>query len=180
MTSNSVRAAAIAALGAIIPAGIVGIPAAQAHVTLENAEAPADSFYKAAFKVPHGCEGTPTVTVRIQIPDGVTNVKPQQKAGWQLAIVKAPVNPPIEGPHGSKITETIREVSWSGGRLLDENYDEFWMQVRLPDRPGTSLYFPVVQQCEKGVHRWIETPEPGKSPRDLKEPAPQLRLKPKI
>jgi uncharacterized protein YcnI len=41
------------------------------------------------------------------------------------------------------------------------------------------LYFPAVQECEKGVHRWIEIPEPGKSARDYKEPAPALKLGPK-
>jgi uncharacterized protein YcnI len=175
MKSEFARAAVIAALWSLAAASV-----ATAHVTLETAEAPAESYYKAAFRVPHGCEGTPTIAIRIQIPDGVTNVKTQQKPGWTLSVVKVKVDPPIEGPHGSKITETIKEVSWAGGRLLDENYDEFWMQVRLPDRPGTTLYFPVVQQCETGVHRWIEIPEAGKSSRDLKEPAPSVRLKPKM
>jgi uncharacterized protein YcnI len=178
MRTQTTRAATAAAL-LTLASTTVGVPSALAHVTLETGAAPADSYYKAAFKVPHGCEGTATVSIRIQIPEGVTGVKPQQKAGWQLAVVKAAVNPPIEGPHGSKITETIREVSWSGGKLLDENYDEFWLQVRLPNRPETTLYFPVVQQCEKGLHRWIEIPAAGGHSHDLKEPAPALRLGPK-
>jgi uncharacterized protein YcnI len=51
------------------------------------------------------------------------------------------------------------------------------MLVRLPATPGATLYFPVVQECEHGVTRWIEIPEPGKTSRDYKEPAPALRLK---
>jgi periplasmic copper chaperone A len=180
MSSQPIRAAVFVALCSIVASAVSGPSTALAHVTLETAEAPADSFYKAAFRVPHGCEGTATVSIRIQIPDGVSNVKPQQKAGWQLAVVKVPVNPPLDGPHGSKITETIREVSWSGGHLLDENYDEFWMQVRLPNLPESVLYFPVVQQCEKGMNRWIEIPEAGKPSHDLKAPAPRLRLKSKM
>ena len=86
---------------------------------------------------------------------------------------------PIEDAHGNKITETVGEVVWSGGRLLDEHFDEFALMMRLPDRPGTTLYFPVVQECEQGVHRWIEIPAPGQSARDLREPAPALRLLPK-
>ena len=42
-----------------------------AHVTLEHGEAPANSFHKSVFRVPHGCEGSATIAVRIQIPDGV-------------------------------------------------------------------------------------------------------------
>jgi uncharacterized protein YcnI len=41
------------------------------------------------------------------------------------------------------------------------------------------LYFPVVQECEKGVHRWIEIPAAGKSSGDYPEPAPALKLQPK-
>jgi uncharacterized protein YcnI len=37
----------------------------------------------------------------------------------------------------------------------------------------------VVQECEKGFHRWIEVPEDGKSRRDYNEPAPELKLLPK-
>jgi uncharacterized protein YcnI len=42
------------------------------------------------------------------------------------------------------------------------------------------LYFPVVQECEKGVHRWIEIPAAGKSPGDYPSPAPGLKLVPKM
>jgi uncharacterized protein YcnI len=36
----------------------------------------------------------------------------------------------------------------------------------------------VVQECEKGVHRWIEIPAAGKTASDYKEPAPALKLVP--
>ena len=36
-----------------------------AHITLEKEEAPAESFYKAVLRVPHGCEGSATVKVRL-------------------------------------------------------------------------------------------------------------------
>jgi uncharacterized protein YcnI len=51
--------------------------------------------------------------------------------------------------------------------------------MKLPDRPGATLYFPVVQECREGVHRWIEIPAKGKRAEDLEEPAPALRLTPK-
>jgi uncharacterized protein YcnI len=40
------------------------------------------------------------------------------------------------------------------------------------------MYFPVVQECEKGAHRWIEIPATGKSSSDYPEPAPALKLLP--
>jgi uncharacterized protein YcnI len=150
--------------------------AALAHVTLETAQAVSNSYFKATFSVPHGCEGTPTIRVRVRIPDGVTSVKPQPKTGWEVATVKEKLDKPVEIGHGVKVTELVREVTWSGGRLLDEYFDQFAMQVKLPEAPNTTLYFPVVQECEKGVHRWIEIPEAGKTSRDYREPAPALRL----
>jgi uncharacterized protein YcnI len=151
---------------------------ASAHVTLETRDYPAGSTAKLVLKVPHGCEGAPTVSLRVRIPDDVLNVKPQPKPGWQLTTVKGKLAKPITGEHGETITESVREVQWSGGRLEDRFYDEFVFRVKLPDHPGETIYIPVVQECDKGVNRWIEIPEAGKSRRDYKHPAPELHLLP--
>jgi len=174
MSLTSARAAVAAA---ILSAAFV--PPAAAHVTLEAGQAPADSYYKAVLRVPHGCEGTGTTRIRVQIPDGVTAVKPQPKAGWTLTIVNGKLAEPYDDGHGNKITEGVREVGWSGGPLPDAYYEEFVFRGKLPNAPGRVLYFPVVQDCEKGVHRWIEIPAAGKTPGDYKEPAPALTLTPK-
>ncbi|MES1156003.1 MAG: DUF1775 domain-containing protein, partial [Pseudorhodoplanes sp.] len=57
---------------------------AYAHVTLENREAKAGSYYKAVLKTPHGCEGSAIVKLHVNIPEGVIGVKPMSKTGWQL------------------------------------------------------------------------------------------------
>jgi uncharacterized protein YcnI len=151
---------------------------ANAHAVLERREAPADSYFKAVIGIPHGCEGSPTLRVRIRIPEGVISVKPQPKPGWDLSIRKEKLAKPVNAGHGRMIDEEVAEITWSG-RLLNEHYDEFLFQVKLPDTPGETLYFATVQECEKGVHRWIEIPAAGKSPGDYKEPAPALKLLPK-
>lgn len=168
--------AASAALATALASCLAG--PALAHVTLETKEAPAGSYYKAVARVGHGCEGSPTLKVRIRMPDGVTNVKPQPKPGWELATVKGKLATPIKDSHGNSVTEGVIEVAWAG-RLLDEHYDEFVVQVRLPDRPGETVYFPIVQECEQGAHRWIEIPKAGQGADDLKEPAPSVRLLPR-
>jgi len=158
----------------------VAIPgAACAHITIETQRATAGTAYKAVFRVPHGCEGQPTIAIRIRIPDGIVGVKPQPKPGWRINIVRDKLATPITGAHGNKITQAVREIDWSGGRLPDDNYDEFVMRIDLPDTPNVTLYFPVVQQCEKDVHRWIEIPEGGRPASGYREPAPSLRLLPK-
>ena len=150
-----------------------------AHVTLENQQAVAGSTYKAIFRVGHGCGESPTIRIRVQIPDGVLSVTPQPKPGWQLETVKAKLATPVSNGHGGQITDAVREVVWSGGKLPNDHYDEFVLRAALPDKPGTTIYFPVVQDCEQGANRWIEIPEAGKTVGDYKQPAAQLRLTPK-
>lgn len=149
---------------------------AQAHATLEVREAPANSFYKAVIRTPHGCSGSPTIAVRVRIPEGVTAVSPQPKWGWEVEIVREELEEPVADSHGNTITERVSEIHWTEGRLLDEHYDEFVMNVRLPDTPGETLYFPTVQECEEGADRWIEIPAEGQSAHDLDYPAPRVNL----
>lgn len=157
----------------------VSVGGASAHVTLEQREAAVGGPYKATFRVPHGCGDSPTLKVRVRIPDGVIGVKPMPKPGWQLDTVTGKYGKAYKMFHNANITEGVKEVTWTG-RLADAHYDEFVLSTYLTDElaPNTTLYFPVVQECEKGVHRWIEMPEAGKSGGDLPEPAPGLKLLP--
>lgn len=150
---------------------------ALAHITLETGEAAAGSTYKAVLRVGHGCgEGQPTTAVRVQIPDGVIDVKPMPKPGWTLATTVEPYAEPVD-LHGETVTEGVREVVWNGGSLPDEHYDEFVIRVRLPEgEAGQVLYFPMVQECGEAVSRWIEIPAEGQSADDLAEPAPSVTL----
>jgi uncharacterized protein YcnI len=165
--------AALAALLLAAPA------AAHAHATLETQQATVPSTYKAVLRVPHGCKASPTLRVRVQIPEGVIAVKPMPKPGWQLETVKAAYARTYDY-YGTPMSEGVREIVWSG-RLLDEHYDEFVFRAYLTEalKAVPVLYFPVVQECAEGVHRWIEIPEAGKSADDYKEPAPAVKLSPK-
>jgi uncharacterized protein YcnI len=160
------------AISAIVPLDV------HAHATLEQQQAVVGSFYKAVIRMPHGCEGQPTLRVRVQVPEGVLSVKPMQKLGWQLETFKKPFPHPYQY-HGATLTEGVREVAWTG-KLLDENYDEFVFHAFLSDtlKPDTVLYFPVVQECEKSAERWIEIPAEGKTSRDYRYPAPGVKLMP--
>jgi len=146
---------------------------AQAHVTLQQREANAGGTYRAVLRVPHGCEGTATLKLRVRIPDGVYAVKPMPKAGWNLSMVKAPY-PKAYNDHGRSVAEGVKEVAWSG-KLTDDNYDEFvFIGTIAPDlQDGTKLYFPTVQECEKGTAEWTQIP---KASERLDAPAPMLRV----
>ncbi len=168
--------------GWMVAAVLLTAGAAHAHVTLENRQAAVGSYYKATFAVPHACAGSATTKIRVQIPEGVIAIKPMPKPGWSLETVKGKYAAEYE-LHGSKLSEGVKEVIWSGGKLLDDNYDEFVMATFLTPglKPDTTVYFPVVQECEQGVSRWIEIPRVGAGghDHDSKSPAPGLRLTPK-
>lgn len=152
---------------------------ARAHVVWEQPRAPANSYFKGVLHVSHGCEGSPTVKIRLRIPEGIISARPQPKPGWQLTIQRKALAQPIASLHGKSVTEVVSEIVWSGGPLAADQFDEFRVLMRLPDRANATLHFPVIQECSSGEHQWIEVPAGGQSARDLKSPAPALMLVPK-
>jgi len=162
--------------GAIL-AAIIAVPApAFAHVSFETAQASPNSTYKAVLRIPHGCDGQPTLKVRVRIPEGVVAVKPMPKAGWKLEVAKGAYVRAYK-VNGETISEGVTDIVWAGS-LDDAFYDEFVFQARFTDafQPGATVYFPVVQECEKGVAEWIQVPAAGEDPHKLASPAPGVKI----
>jgi periplasmic copper chaperone A len=158
----------------------LSIAPASAHVLLENKEAAIGSQIKAVFIVGHGCAGSDTLKLRVRIPEGVIAVEPEAKDGWTAATTTGKYA--IEYDYqGGKVSDGVQEVDWSGGRMPGHTRDSFAINLLLTDKlqPNTTLYFPVVQECEQGVSRWIEIPPDGSDPHATKWPAPGIRLLPK-
>jgi uncharacterized protein YcnI len=165
----------LAALGAAALISIAAAGPAGAHVTPTPREAPAGGFTRHAFRVGHGCDGSPTIAVRIQIPEGAQSVRPELKPGWETEIVTEQLDPPIEGAHGEQITERVSELIWRGGPLPDDHFDEFGVSLRMPEgEPGETIWFPTIQECEQGQIAWIQIPEEGQE--EPEEPAPGVTL----
>lgn len=158
---------------AALAAALLAAPIAQAHVTLQVRQAPAGSHYKAVLRIPHGCQGADTTAVRVRIPEGVLDVKPQPKAGWKLDIVQGKYAQ-AQTIHGATLDHGVRELVWSGGDLPDAYYDEFAFFALLSPslKAGEKLYFPVVQECNSATERWIDT---SGNPA-AEKPAPHLEL----
>lgn len=152
-----------------------------AHVTLAVQQAPIGAEYKAIFRVPHGCKGSATVKLSVEMPGGIVDVKPQPKPGWQIEIVKGSYDKPYHLGH-SEVTEGVKTVTWSGGSLPDDYYDEFVLIGHLDKglQPGSRMYFPTIQTCEQGSDNWVEIPNTGKSSHDYRFPAPSLKLQPPV
>ena len=164
--------AAIAATLAALSAGAAG-----AHPSLERQEATVGAPYKAVVRVPHGCEGSPTVRVGVQIPEGVIGVKPMPKPGWAIETMRGAYAEAHPYYHGAVLKEGVREIVWSG-RLADDHYDEFvfvgFMAKTLSG--GGRIHFPTFQECEQGQQAWADIPAAGQSSHDVKYPAPGVRL----
>jgi periplasmic copper chaperone A len=151
---------------------------AQAHVSFETAQAAVGSGYKAVLRVPHGCEGSATVEIKIDIPEGVIAVKPMPKPGWTIKLAKGTYARSYAFYHGKQLAEGVRQVTWTGGPLPDDYFDEFVLSTFIAAelKPGTKLSFPVTQRCETGETRWVEVAKDGEDAHALKSPAPQLML----
>jgi periplasmic copper chaperone A len=164
-------------IAAASAAALLSASSASAHITLESKEATIGAPFKAVFVVPHGCAGSATIKIRVQIPDGVIAVKPMPKPGWNVEAIKGKYASEYDF-HGSKLSEGVREVVWSGGKLPDDFYDEFVISTYLTGTltPDSMLYFPTVQECEQGISRWIDIPTDPAHAHDSKSPAPGVKL----
>jgi uncharacterized protein YcnI len=159
--------------GAALALALLASGPATAHVMLSQPEAPASSTYTADFRVTHGCAGSATTALRVEIPADVTGARPQPKPGWTLTIEHQPLAKPVAGDGGRVITERVSAVTWSGGSLPDDEWDAFGLSAKLPARTGP-LSFPAVQTCEHGEARWTDAPAAGHPP----HPAPTVTLTP--
>lgn len=146
--------AVLAATGLILaPAG-----AANAHIVLSQPSFEAGQNYAAFFKVEQGCDGSPTLALNVQIPGDVTVLDTPSKPGWAVSA--------------KRDKGQVTGVTWRG-RLAAKDSDQFGLFVKLPAKTET-LYFPILQQCEKGEIRWSDIPAAGQAP--ASHPAPVLQL----
>ncbi|WP_375688560.1 DUF1775 domain-containing protein [Pseudooceanicola sp. LIPI14-2-Ac024] len=147
--------------------------AAFAHATLEQREAKAGATAKITLRVPHGCEGEATHTVRLALPDGFYAAKPMPKAGWELSTETGSYATPYDN-HGTEMTEGVRAVTWSGGHLEDGWYDEFTVRGSFGAdiEPGTVMFFPAVQTCDNGTADWTDT----SGSHDVPNPSPKVTV----
>jgi uncharacterized protein YcnI len=154
---------------------LLGIPPAYAHVSLQVPDGTAGSSYKAILQIPHGCDGAATTEIKVRVPEGYFNVKPMPKPGWTITTVKGPYEKAYQ-LHGSEVKEGVTEITWTGGELPDDFFDEFAFRGTLAsDLPeGTVLNFPTVQACGDAEEAWIDVSGAA----DAEKPAPTLTIGP--
>ena len=168
-------ATAITAGGLIV---LAGAGTASAHVSIAEQEVAAGSTALITFQFSHGCDGSPTTEVRIQMPAEIAQVSPTINANWDVTKSTEALDTPLEGSHGEQITERVAEVVYTAKTPVPDGFrDVFVLSVPIPeDAAGTTLYFPTIQTCEAGETAWIEIPAEGQDHDELEAPAPSVAV----
>ena len=125
------------------------------------------------IRVPHGCNGAPTDTVSVQLPDGVINAKPEALAGWKVSTDRV-----ASAPYtlwGTEYTDRVGVITWSGGSLPATEFLDFGISAIFTMEPG-EYTVPVTQQCGSESVAWIEIPAAGQTEDDLEHPAPTITV----
>lgn len=171
---SSVRALALPA--AVALALTASAAPAHAHVGMTASTTTAGSSAVLTFSVPHGCDGSPTVRIAIQIPETITRVNPTRHPLYSVTVTKRTLDQPITDGHGNQITQRDDVIVYLAKTPLpDGQRDAFELALTLPEQPGT-LVFPTVQTCLEGQTAWNQVATRGQNTHDLDRPAPTLTV----
>ena len=125
-----------------------------AHIEPDPIAIQAGTAATVAFNVEHGCDGSPTTSMKFQIPDGVTEAAGVAKDGWTTTLAG-------------------NTLEFAGGPLAADQADHFDISFTAPTTPG-NISFPVIQTCEQGETAWIEPIVEGAE--EPEHPAPTIKI----
>ena len=173
--SLTIRAGAVAGAAALMMGGAF---AAHAHVGIVEETAEAGAYEVLTVSVPHGCDGSATTEVAIQIPDGINAVTPTRNPLYTTERVMETLEPAMTDSHGNEVTERVEQVVYSADTPLPEGQrDTFELSLQVPEEAAEStLYFPTVQTCEQGEAAWVQIPSDGQDVDELDAPAPSVAV----
>lgn len=148
--AKSVIVSAAATAAVLLAAGGVAF----AHIDPDPIAMQAGTSATVAFNVEHGCDGSPTTSMKFQIPAGVTDAVGVAKDGWTSTL-------------------TGDTLEFKGGPLAADQKDHFDISFTAPTQPG-DIRFPVIQTCEQGELAWIEVAAEGAA--EPEHPAPTIKV----
>lgn len=151
------------------------IPAvASAHVSVASGPGFANVSQEISFGVGHGCDGADTMSVTIDLPAGVTSVRPMRSDFGRVAVTK-------------DMAGAVTAVTWEKADAdvlpADLAFYKLTIRMKLPNTPFTTLNFPAHQTC-KGpdggtiVVDWVATTPQNPDAGMTAEPAPALLVLP--
>jgi uncharacterized protein YcnI len=170
--------ARLAALPAAAAAVALSFAApASAHVTATPSTAAAGAYTVVTFSVGHGCEGSPTTKIEIQVPESVLSVTPSRHPFYDVEKTIEQLDEPVADAHGNEVTERTASIVYTATTPLpDGQRDAFELSFQIPDAEGETLSFPTIQTCQKGETGWVEVPADGQDADELESPAPAFEI----
>lgn len=161
----STRRIAAGVLGGVVLALAVPV-AAGAHVGVSPDQIAAGDHGVLTFSFAHGCENSPTVSLRITMPDGLASVAPTMDGDWDIDIERG-----ADGLVSAVVYTAIVPVP-------NELRGAVSMSVGLEEDTPETLAFPVVQTCVEGSTEWTQLAGNGEDPHSLDAPAPVVSVMP--
>lgn len=127
---------------------------AWAHVVVHPNEAPAGSYQRFDVSVPTE-KDMPTTKVQVEVPEGITVTGVKPVPGWQSEFEK-------DGG-------VVKSITWSGGQINPEEFQEFSFQARTPEDVGEYSWSAYQTYEDGSVVEWTDEP-------DSEKPAPVVEI----
>jgi uncharacterized protein YcnI len=126
---------------------------AEAHVSIVSGPAVTAKSQKITFGVAHGCDGADTVKMRIEIPAGISGVRP----------LFSDFAKPVVEKSGASVTAVTWEKPAADVQLDDVQYYELTLRARVDAPAFSTVLFHVYQTCRSAagvetVVPWIAAP----------------------
>jgi len=148
---------------------LLGAGAAHAHIEVKSGPAIANKTQEIIFAVGHGCTGADTYKVKLDIAAGVTAVRPLRSDFGKVAVEKDAT--------GAAVTAVVWQKSPADALEADISYYKLTLQMKVPDKPFTRLYFPIHQTC-RAADGTLSTVDWVALPGQAGEPAAALTIVP--
>ena len=150
---KSVLRTLLAGSAGVAVATLVFVAPASAHVGGSSMES--NGITTVTLNVEHGCGELDLTGLRVQLPEGASDVTAENPANWTSTITPA-------------------EIAWVGGPQPAREELPFTFRLRLTQPSGTTVRFPSIELCDGGEIAWIaSTPQEGA---ESDRPAPQITV----
>lgn len=106
---------------------------ASAHVTITPNTTAAGAHAVLTLSIGHGCEGSATTKVAIQIPDEILSVTPTRHPLWTVTEQQEKLAEPVTDGHGNEVTERDAVVLYTATTPLPYDHrDTLELSLKLP------------------------------------------------
>jgi len=125
----------------LVLAGVLATSAAaEAHVAAVSSTAVAGVTSIVELGVGHGCDGSDTYAITVEIPKGMTSVRPMWSDFGKTSVTYDTVDPAL-------VTSVTWQKDDKDALPGDTNYYRLAFRAKVPNTPFTSIYYKVHQVC---------------------------------